>query len=67
MYGLTVCPINESGSSVGAYSPSSPKAQRKVLQDIRIFIVHCTKITLYPTLHIFPKAFSKLTYFQIWK
>ena len=59
MYGLNVCPINESGNSVGAYSPSSPKAQRKVLQDIHIIIVHCTKITLCPTLHIFPKVFSK--------
>jgi len=47
-----------SDSSVGAYSPS-PKAQRKILQDIHIIIVHCTKVTIYPTLHIFPKVASE--------
>jgi len=61
MYGLTVCPINESDSSVGPFSPSSPKAQRKVLQDIHIVIVRFTKVTLHPTLHIFPNFLTRLT------
>ena len=34
-------------------------SKEKVLQDIHIIIIHFTKISLHPTLHIFPRVFSK--------